>query len=127
MYWKGANGKYCIHECRKAEFTGTCNVFNNNLLYDNPSHIKLQTGAQNCTQIAHPLFAHYTGGANGDYHLESTSPAIGKGLKLDRNFCGISVEFPTFDFSDNPRTKLGGTAFDIGAYQLECGSGYSLF
>jgi len=113
------NGKYGIHECCTMGFTGTCNVFNNNLLYDNPTHIKLQTGTQNSAPIANPMFAHYTGDSNGDYHVLSTSPAIGKGLTSDRNSCGISVKFPPFDFSGNPRPKHRGTAFDIGAYQPE--------
>ena len=113
------NGKYGIHECCTKKFTGTCNVFNNNLLYDNPSAIKLQTGTQNDAPIANPLFAHYTGDANGDYHVQSTSPAIGQGLMSDRNSCGISVKFPAYDFSGNPRPKPRGTAFDIGAYESE--------
>ena len=113
------NGKYGIHECCTMRFTGACNVFNNNLLYDNPTHIKLQTGTQNSAPIADPLFTHYTSDANGDYHLQSTSPAIGKGLTSDRNSCGRSVKFPPVDFSGNPRPKPRGTAFDIGAYQSE--------
>ena len=45
---------------------------------------------------------------NGDFHLKSTSPAIGK---------GSSSEAPAFDFDGNPRPQHGGYA--IGAFEYK--------
>jgi hypothetical protein len=61
--------------------TGTHNVYQNNLVYQNPtSNISLQNGnTATGTVSANPLFVNYTGDKTGDYHLQSTSPAENAG------------------------------------------------
>ena len=113
------NGKFGIHECCTKAFTGKCNLYNNNLLYGNPTNIELQTGSDHNTKIADPLFVNYTGDLSGDYHLQPASPGINLGRMSDSNAsCGMSVDFPRFDFAGNTRPHAAGkTAFDVGAYE----------
>jgi hypothetical protein len=85
--------------------TGVHNRYINNLVYGNRSNISLHNGiAASGTVIADPLFINNTGTAAGDYHLQSTSPAIRTGLAL----VGI-----TSDYFGAARPQLGPT--DIGA------------
>ena len=113
------NGKFGIHECCNKAFTGNCNLYNNNLLFGNPTNIELQTGSHTNTKIADPLFVNYTGDPSGDYHLQPASPGINQGRMSDGNgSCGTSVDFPRFDFAGNARPRAAGkTAFDVGAYE----------
>ena len=85
--------------------TGAHNRYINNLVYGNRSNISLHNGiAASGTVTADPLFINNTGTAEGDYHLQSTSPAIRTGLAL----VGI-----TSDYFGAARPQFGPT--DIGA------------
>jgi hypothetical protein len=82
------------------------NRYVDNLLYDNRYNcISCSTyskGGESGTINADPLFVDYTG---GDYHLQSSSPAIHKGAAFDA---------PSTDFDGITRP---GTAYDIGALE----------
>jgi hypothetical protein len=71
-------GRYGIEEFGK---TGTHNVYFNNLVYQNgPANWNLQNGNKPSGNVsADPQFVNYTGDSTGDYHLQSTSPALEKG------------------------------------------------
>jgi parallel beta helix pectate lyase-like protein/pectate lyase-like protein len=114
-----ANGKYGIHECCTRLFTGSCNIYDHNLIYKNPTGIMLQTGSEKGSLIADPLFVNYTGDASGNYHLQPGSPGIGHGLTSDRNAaCGTSASFPARDFDGTIRPiSSREAAFDVGAYE----------
>src|SRR5207244_3554147 len=88
--------------------TGTHNTYANNLVYGNtPVNISLQNGlTATGTVSANPLFVNYTGTTTGDYHLQSSSPAIN---------AGTSSNAPTTDYDGNSRPQAG--AWDIGAYE----------
>jgi hypothetical protein len=113
------NGKYGIHECCTTAFTGSCNLYDNNLLFRNPTNIKLQTGSERRTTIADPLFVNYTGDATGDYHLRAGSPGINRGLNSEGDAaCGTSAHFPLVDIDGRRRAQASGaTGLDLGAYQ----------
>ena len=98
--------------------TGTRNTYTDNLVYQNPgpslgcrkSHdnISLQNGnTATGTVSADPQFIHFTGDATGDYHLQSTSPAIKAGVTRDG---------PSTDFDGKARPGADGLT-DIGAYE----------
>jgi hypothetical protein len=87
---------------------GPGNRYINNLAFKNRSgDIALDPlghSVQLGTLIADPLFVHYTGSSDGDYTLQSTSPA--------RNH-GTSNGAPTYDINGLTRS-----VWDIGAYQF---------
>ncbi|PYU91727.1 MAG: hypothetical protein DMG25_13865, partial [Acidobacteria bacterium] len=88
--------------------TGTHNTYTDNLVFGNtPVNISLQNGlTATGTVSANPLFVNFTGGTTGDYHLQSSSPAINK---------GTSNSAPTTDYDGRSRPQAG--VFDIGAYE----------
>jgi parallel beta-helix repeat protein len=94
--------------------TGTHNQYPNNLAYQNnpngTSDFCLLNGntAPNSV-ITFPLFVDYQADGSGDYHLQSTSPAIDAGV----NFMG---DAPTIDYAGGSR-PIGAT-WDIGAYEF---------
>jgi len=87
--------------------TGTHNRYINNLVTGNPTEISLQNGlSATATVTADPQFVNYQANGTGDYHLQSSSPAIN---------AGTSTSAPSTDFSGGTR-PVGG-AWDIGAYE----------
>nr|WP_307731228.1 choice-of-anchor Q domain-containing protein [Massilia agilis] len=89
--------------------TGTHNSYSNNLLYQNSGYnISLKNGlTAKGTVSSNPLFVGYSRTATTpNYHLTSSSPAIGRGTSVGIN--------PT-DIEDKPRNAT--TGYDIGAYQ----------
>jgi len=81
VYRNGLNpkaGGYGIEEFGK---TGTHNLYLNNLVHQNgPANWHLQNGNKSSGSVsADPQFVNYTGDSTGDYHLQSTSPALEKG------------------------------------------------
>jgi parallel beta helix pectate lyase-like protein/uncharacterized protein DUF1565 len=113
------NGKYGIHECCTTAFTGSCNLYHDNLLFLNPTNIKLQTGSEKGTKVADPMFVNYTGNASGNYHLRLRSPGINRGLTSDGSAtCGMSAQFPLLDFDGIARPRVSReNGLDLGAYQ----------
>lgn len=87
--------------------TGT-NTYTDNLVYQNtPTNLCLQNGdTATGTVSANPQFINYTGDTTGDYHLQSTSPAINAGTTQDA---------PATDFDGNTRPQ--GSGYDVGAYE----------
>jgi len=86
---------------------GTHNTYVNNLVSGNgPADWNLMGGTQSGTITADPLFNSYTGDGNGDYHLQSASPAIAR---------GTSTAAPWNDLDRGPR-PINGT-WSLGAYQ----------
>jgi hypothetical protein len=87
--------------------TGTHNTYRNNLVYQNTVNLTLKNGlTATGTVSAAPQLASYTRTGTPDFHLTSTSPAIGKGTATNA--------YPT-DFDGDPRNAT--TGYDIGAYQ----------
>jgi parallel beta-helix repeat protein len=100
------DNKYGISEQGK---TGTANQYKNNLVYQNPSYnISLRNGLQATgTVSSNPLFKAYSRtAATPDFHLSTSSPAIGRGIATNA--------YPT-DLDGKPRNAT--TGYDIGAYQ----------
>lgn len=100
------DNKYGISEQGK---TGTSNKYVNNLIYQNPTYnISLRNGLQATgTVSSNPLFKAYSRTAAApDFHLTSSSPAIGRGTATNA--------YPT-DLDGKPRNAT--TGYDIGAYQ----------
>lgn len=92
---------------------GSTNKYENNLVYGNGSAISLRVGSAVGTIVADPRFVNYKFDSSGDFHLQSTSPAI------DR---GVSSLAPSTDMGGNARPQ--GNGIDIGAYEfLVAGSG----
>ncbi|MCA1247022.1 choice-of-anchor Q domain-containing protein [Massilia sp. MS-15] len=85
---------------------GSGNVTANNLVYGNGSAIALRVGSATGTVNADPQFVSYNPAGNGDYRLQSGSPAVNKGIKTSA---------PPTDIAGMPRPKGG--AWDIGAYE----------
>ncbi len=98
--------------------TGSHNVFNNNIVYNNSPNFDLIGGTQSGTitltaaQFA-ALFVNYTGDMGGDYHLRSGALAIDAGTTSCA--AGVSLCVPLIDFDSLLRPK--GPALDIGAYE----------
>jgi hypothetical protein len=89
--------------------TGTNNVYKNNLVTKNSTYnIKLQHGlVATATVSSDPLLVAYSRTATTpDFHLTTSSPAIGRGIATNA--------YPT-DLDGKPRNTT--TGFDIGAYQ----------
>lgn len=100
------DNKYGISEQGK---TGTNNKYVNNLVYQNPTYnISLRNGLKATgTVSSNPLFKGYSKtAATPDFHLTSSSPAIGRGTATNA--------YPT-DLDGKPRNAS--TGYDIGAYQ----------
>jgi hypothetical protein len=100
------DNKYGISEQGK---TGTANKYVNNLVFQNPSYnISLRNGLKATGTISsNPLFKAYSRtAATPDYHLTTSSPAIGRGTATNA--------FPT-DLDGKPRNAS--TGYDLGAYQ----------
>jgi len=99
--------------------TGANNVYNNNIVYNNPGgNVVLRTGTQSGTITItaaqfNALFVNYTGDMNGDYHPRSGAVAIDAGTTSCA--AGVSLCVPSTDFDGVPR--LQGRAYDIGAYE----------
>lgn len=88
--------------------TGTHNTYINNLVYGNlGSNYVLLNGLKPTGDIASdPQFKNYTGTATGDYHVQATSPTIGK---------GVATYAPSADFAGTARPA--GSPVDLGAYK----------
>ncbi|WP_229518789.1 choice-of-anchor Q domain-containing protein [Massilia rhizosphaerae] len=89
--------------------TGTQNVYKNNLVYKNSKYnISLRNGlVATATVSSDPLLKAYSRTATTpDFHLTSSSPAIGRGTATNA--------YPT-DLDGKPRNST--TGYDIGAYQ----------
>ena len=100
------DNKYGISEQGK---TGVHNTYKNNLIYQNPSYnISLRNGlTATGTVSSAPLLVGYSRTATTpNFHLTSSSPAIGR---------GISTYVYPVDLDGKPRNAS--TGYDIGAYQ----------
>lgn len=88
--------------------TGTANKYTNNLVYKNPTGISLRNGlTASATLSSDPLMVGYSRTAvTPNFHLSTSSPAIGRGTSLNA---------PSTDIDGKARTSS--TGFDIGAYQ----------
>jgi hypothetical protein len=87
--------------------TGKNNSYKNNLVFQNGSNWELRNGlTHQGTITAPPQFVRYAKAGTPDFHLLSSSPAIGKALPDHADAA---------DFEGKPRRK--GTGYDIGAYQ----------
>lgn len=95
------NGAYGIIEYGKV---GANNRYVNNLAYKSGTNVKMISGSVSGTISQDPLFVKYEQDGTGDYHLQPSSPAIGKGT--------LNSAPPT-DFDGNSR----GSSIDIGAYE----------
>jgi uncharacterized protein YjdB len=111
-------GQYGIYE---GYSLGSHNVFNNNIVYNNPNgDVNLvsgggtQSGTLTLTSAQFSaLFVNYTGDITGDYHLQSGAVAIDRGTTLCA--AGVSVCVPLLDFAGIARPQ--GAAYDIGPYE----------
>jgi hypothetical protein len=100
------DNKYGISEQGK---TGTANQYKNNLVYKNTTYnISLRNGlVATATVSSDPLLKAYSRTATTpDFHLSTSSPAIGRGIATNA--------YPT-DLDGKPRNST--TGYDIGAYQ----------
>jgi hypothetical protein len=89
--------------------TGIHNTYKNNLVYQNPGYnISLKHGltATGTVSSAPLLVAYSRTATTPDFHLTSSSPAIGR---------GISTYVYPVDLDGKPRNST--TGYDIGAYQ----------
>ncbi len=83
--------------------SGPHNRFLRNLVFGNKTNWFLKTGSQSESITGDPLFVRYTGGLDGDYHLQNSSPCVGAGRQ----------EFaPLADIDSRPRHAPP----DVGAY-----------
>jgi pectate disaccharide-lyase len=89
--------------------TGTHNRYLNNLVYANPAGaFRLLNGNKvSGTLTVDPQFVNWQPNGSGDYHLESTSPAIG---------AGTSTGAPSVDIVGTARPQ--GNRWDIGPYEV---------
>jgi len=72
----------------------------------NGKGISMLVGSASATITADPQFVTYQANGTGDYHLNSTSPGIDKGL---------SAYAPVIDIANTARPL--GVAVDIGSYE----------
>jgi hypothetical protein len=87
--------------------TGSHNTYSNNLVVQNSGYNLSVKGAVSNTVSSAPLFVSYSKTATApDYHLSTSSPAIGRGIATNA--------YPT-DLDGKPRNAT--TGYDIGAYQ----------
>ena len=105
------NGRYGISEYGN---TGTHNQYVKNLVYQNAyGAFNLLNGLTDSgTVAANPQFVNYQPDGSGDYHLLSSSPAIG---------AGTSQGAPSIDFAGGSRPQAGN--WDIGAYEFNAPAG----
>lgn len=68
---------YPGHDC-----IGPNNVIANNLIFNNGQPISLRRGRARNTIAADPRFIEYRADGSGNYQLQSSSPAIAKGMRL---------------------------------------------
>ena len=100
------DNQYGISEQGK---TGTSNQYKNNLVYKNTTYnISLRNGlVATATVSSDPLLKAYSRTTTTpDFHLSTSSPAIGRGIATNA--------YPT-DLDGKPRNST--TGYDIGAYQ----------
>jgi hypothetical protein len=87
--------------------TGPNNRFSNNLVFQNVTDWSGISSAQILRTVStDPLMVNYQQNGTGDYHLQSSSPAINT---------GTSTDSPATDLDGYPRPYNG--AWDIGAYE----------
>jgi hypothetical protein len=88
---------------------GPHNTYTNNDVFGSTIPYYFVSGAtpQNSFGVD-PQYVWWVSDGSGDYHLQATSPMIGK---------GTSIGAPTTDFDGNPRPQ--GNGYDIGAYQYQ--------
>jgi hypothetical protein len=100
----GAIAQYCY---QGVTCIGNTNSVRNNLVFGNGGGIALLVGTPTGTLTADPKFVNYQANGTGDYHLQSTSPAIN---------AGTSTAAPMTDLDGIGRPR--GAGFDIGAYEF---------
>ena len=99
------NKVYGIYEVGGVQ--GGHEVFTNNLAYGNLQG-NFVVGTPNLSAvIAAPQFVNYTGDGTGNYHLQSTSPAVDM---------GTSTNAPSTDLDGVTRPQ--GASYDIGTYEF---------
>jgi hypothetical protein len=89
----------------EAGTVGSNNRYVNNLVYSSGTNVRMAKGSVSGTITADPKFVRYAANGSGDYHVQSTSPAIGK---------GSTTYVLTTDFDGASRV---GVARSIGAYK----------
>jgi pectate lyase-like protein len=105
-----SNNNYGIQEFGT---TGSHNQFLHNLAFGNPDgDLSLQTGSASGTILSNPQFVSYTGDSSGNYHLQSSSPAIDS---------GTTTGMPSTDLDGSARPV--GSGPDIGAYEYNSPAG----
>jgi len=85
---------------------GTGNTVSNNLVSGSATLVGMKVGAATGTIGGDPKFVSYNPTGTGDYRLQSSSPAVNK---------GVSASAPTTDILGVARPKGG--ALDLGAYE----------
>jgi hypothetical protein len=83
---------------------GANNRYVDNLVSKSGTSVKMQKGSVSGTVSQDPLFVNYQANGSGNYHLQISSPAIGK---------GTLTSAPSTDIEGN----LRGSSIDIGAYE----------
>ncbi|ADD27148.1 hypothetical protein Mrub_0371 [Meiothermus ruber DSM 1279] len=83
------------------------NRFVNNLVWNNTTNWRLQTSTQQGSLSLDPGFVNFQPDGSGNYTLQSSSPAIDK---------GITERAPAIDFQAKPR--LQGSAPDLGPFEV---------
>lgn len=113
-------GEYGIEERWGA--TGSNNVYRNNMFWGNqPGNYNFANGSRTVTGTLSgsdsAVFVKYTGSAKtGDYHLQSSSPAVGAGVAGGCASGGLSPCVPSSDFDDV--TRILTSAVDTGAFAI---------
>lgn len=85
---------------------GSGNSYSNNLVFNTTYGIKVKSAPVSSTVTSDPQFVNYQTNGSGDYHLQSSSPAVNKGTT---NYA------PANDFDGAARPQGG--AIDIGAFE----------
>ena len=86
---------------------GSHNTVANNLVYANGRNLTMVVGSATGTITADPKFVNFQANGTGNYRLQSTSPAIDKGL---------ADSAPADDIDNVARPQ--GFGYDIGAYEF---------
>ena len=113
VYGNGLSSAASGYGIEEYGLTGTHNQYLNNLVYQNgPANWNLQNGNTAVGSIsADPQFINYQPDGSGNYHLQSSSPAIA---------AGASLGAPTIDMTGAARPS---TSADLGIYQSNSPSG----